>query len=403
MNMHLLRRVVTPAQKVIIRSIEQSIYRCIHGLSKEDSVFNYSIINEDGYDVFFGYYDITPFNSKDEILYLKKKKSDDKVLICLNDSNDLSQESVLSFTKAWNWQQGCRLRWFPGSDSKIIFNYYENKHYGARVIDKKGNRIRDYRQPLYDISQDGNIGLTLSFERLGAMRPGYGYTCRVYTPLDLPNESIGIIDMSTDNIVEKLTYASIAEALSCEQIFENCYINHLSFSPKGKFFSFFWIEIINGYHKASLAVCDTNSLAIHPLELDEKVSHYTWIDDDNILCTSYKNSSTCRYFIYNVSKKTKTPFCPQALLEDGHPSIDRGSVILTDTYPDRNGFQRLFLVDSQNESLKLIFTVYMKPTLTGETRTDLHPRFNTDHSKICIDTNRNGHRELIIVHRCLYE
>ena len=72
-------------------------------------------------------------------------------------------------------------------------------------------------------------------------------------------------------------------------------------------------------------------------------------------------------------------------------------MILTDTYPDINGFQCLYLVDSIFDKKETLFKVYMKPVSNGELRTDLHPRFNSKHSKICIDTNRNGSREIIII------
>ncbi len=394
-----LRNLITPRQKVVIRSFQYGIYRSIQGLSKINTLLDYSAIKQKDNDIFFGYYDITPFNGKDEILYLKKQLNDNAVQICLNDSNDLTKESVISFSKAWNWQQGCRLRWFSGYDDRIVFNFFENGHYGARIIDKNGNTLRDFNQPLYDISQNGNLGLSLNFERLGIMRPGYGYTCRNYSYSDLQNESIYLIDLLTDTIIRRITYREIAEATSNQQILDNFYINHLSFSPSGKLFLFFWIEIIEGYHKASLCVYDIGSATINPLEINEKVSHYVWIDDDNIICTSYMDPNSCRYYIYNISHKTKNLFCPQSLLEDGHPSIDRCPIFLTDTYPDKNGFQHLYLVDAQKDLKQDICTVYMKPSMTGETRTDLHPRFNIDHSKICIDTNRNGHREMVIIKR----
>ena len=394
-----LRKFITPHQKVMIRSVQYGIFRTLHGLSKVNTSLDYSTVKQQNNDIFFGYYDITPFNCNDEILYLKKRDSENTVLICLNDSNDLKQEVILSCSKAWNWQQGCRLRWFPGYDDRIVFNFFEDGHYGARIIDTKGNKLRDFNQPLYDISQDGSLGLSLNFERLGIMRPGYGYTCREYMPYDLHNESIDLIDLSADSIIKRLTYNEIAEITFHQHNFDNCYINHLSFSPSGKRFLFFWIEILDGYHKASLCVYDIDLGIIIPLEIKEKVSHYVWVDDDNIICTSYINPNTCRYYIYNISHKTKNVFCPQSLLEDGHPSVDSIQTILTDTYPDKNGFQHLYLVDSQKDIKQDICMVYMKPSETGEKRTDLHPRFNINHTKICIDTNRNGHRELMIIRR----
>ncbi|MBQ4532055.1 MAG: hypothetical protein IJA24_02280 [Alistipes sp.] len=395
--MNILKRIFTKKQKAVIKSIKHAIYRFIHLQGKIETTLIYRVIKQRKSDVFFGYYDISPFNSIDKILYIKKEKNSDEVKICINDSNDLSQESILAVSKAWNWQQGCRLRWFPGYDDRVIFNFFEENKYGSRIIDTEGNIIKNYQFPIYDISHDGQLGITLNFDRLGLLRPGYGYTCIPYNANNLYNESIRIIDLATGIIKDKITYQMIAKAIKYKRDYDKCYINHLSFSPDGKSFLFFWIEIINGYHKASLLVYDIYTKNIIPLELEDKVSHYVWLDNENILCTSYSRPTICNYYIYNIHNKTKSPFCPHSLQEDGHPSVDRGTMILTDTYPDINGFQCLYLVDSIFDKKETLFKVYMKPVSNGELRTDLHPRFNSKHSKICIDTNRNGSREIIII------
>lgn len=395
--MNIIKKILTPNQKVLIRSLQHAFFRFSHRLNKVETFSEYVVIKQKYYDIFFGYYDITPFNSQDEILYVKKKKNINEVEICINDCMDLSKEKVISTSKAWNWQQGCRLRWFPGSDDKIIFNIYDKGLYGSRIVDRKGNFVKSFKYPLYDISHKGTYGLTLNFERLGVMRPGYGYTCKAYVPNNLVNETIDIIDLSTETVVDSLTYCDIAKEISRLGNYDNCYINHLSFSPNDNSFLFFWIEIKNGYHQASLLVYDITTKTIIPLETKEKVSHYVWLDNDNILCTSYKDSSICRYFVYNIKNMQKTQFCPNCLSQDGHPSLDYGSVILTDTYPDKNGYQYLYLVDSVKDTKKTIFKVYMKPVANGEMRTDLHPRFNHNNSKICFDTNINGNREILIL------
>lgn len=392
-----IRRLFTPKQKVMIRSIQHAIYRATHRLSKFETSYDYNIVRKKNNDVFFGYYDITPFNSLDELLFITRNKQSEDVDICISDSKDYSKWRILAHSKSWNWQQGCRLRWFPGSNDRIIFNFYEDNHYGARIIDKDGNKIKDYNYPLYDISHDGKFGLTLNFERLGVMRPGYGYTCKKYTSSELEKESIDLVDLSTNSISERICYRTIASFLPQSPDLEKCYINHLSFSPDDNQFLFFWIEVKNGYHQASLLVYNISTKDIIPIELEEKVSHYVWLDNDNILCTSYSNASTCRYYVYNVKARTKKEFCPQSLKEDGHPSVDNNSLILTDTYPNAQGYQNLYLVNSDTDTKELLLKVYMRPVSNGEWRTDLHPRFNVKHSKICIDTNQRGNREIIIL------
>lgn len=394
-----IRSLITPSQKAKIRSIQHFIYRLLNNSSKINTSKKFDIIKYKDSDVFCGYYDVSPFNSFDDILFIRRFPKREDVDICIRSTENESDIKIIANTYAWNWQQGCRLRWFPQSDDKIIFNIFEKGEYGARLIDKQGNHIRDFCCPIYDLSNDGHWGLTLNFERLGVMRPGYGYACQPYIPNDLREESIGIVNLETNIIEERISYFEIGSVLSRNTDFSNCYVNHLSFSPDNKKFLFFWIEIKNNYHQASLLVYDIERKEIIPLETNEKVSHYVWIDNDSILCTSYKNSATCRYYIYKIKTRAKEEYCPNSLREDGHPSIDSGCKILTDTYPDKNGFQYLYIVDSEKDSKEILFKVYMKPVANGETRTDLHPRFNNDHTKICFDANYNGNREIVIVNR----
>lgn len=105
-------------------------------------------------DTFFGYYDISPFNAKaTKIIYLTKKLGNNTVDVVMADlrSGDIS---VLANTKAWNWQQGSRLRWL--NENQIVFNDYRYKKYVAVILDinTKTENILDW--PLYDLDNSGN-------------------------------------------------------------------------------------------------------------------------------------------------------------------------------------------------------------------------------------------------------
>lgn len=386
---------LTPKEKRYIKIAIQWIYRVINAKRKIECRRDLICFSEKKTHTFFGYYDITPFNNNNQMLYLEVKENNASADIVLNDIDH--NKRYLGKTLAWNWQQGCRLRWFPGSDSEIIYNYYEDKNYGAKVVSTEGEVIRKYSYPLYDIDYTGSLGLTLNFERLGYLRLGYGYTCNKYEGKDLENESIRIIDLKSDKVIDKIIYKQISEIMPTPCNLKNCYINHLSFSPEGDKFLFFWIEIVNSYHKASLLVYDINTKIIYSLETEEKVSHYVWLDNNEILCTSYMSPTECRYYIYNIKKRSKTDFCPQSLKEDGHPSVYNEDKILTDTYPDKNGYQYIYLVDKKKDTKQTLIKIYSKPVVEGEKRTDLHPRFNINKSYISFDSNKGDFREFYIL------
>lgn len=368
------------------------------GRKKVQTTASYVKVGRKGYNSFFGYYDITPFNSRNDVLYIEVPSNEKQADICCYTLENKCSR-IITNTKAWNWQQGSRLRWFSGSDEVISFNDFEDGKYINRILNIRDGKERKLDNPIYDWSFDGKRALTLDFARLGVLRPGYGYTCYDYKAEDLNNNGIGLIDGVTGLQQRMLSYTEIADAIECNTDFDKCYINHLSFCPSGKKFLFFWIEVINGYHKASLAVYDICEDLIIPLERNEKVSHYVWQDDNTIICTSYSTPRDCRYYVYCLNTRTREQICPKVLNRDGHPSFYQTDILLTDTYPDANYYQHLMLVDMIKDEYKPILDIFSNPRFNGERRTDLHPRFNSDKSIISIDAHVSGKRKMYIIEK----
>jgi hypothetical protein len=85
------------------------------------------------------------------------------------------------------------------------------------------------------------------------------------------------------------------------------------------------------------------------------------------------------------------------LLRDGHPTLFKDTIILTDTYPDVYSYQLLFMYDKDKAvKYKLVYS-YSVPVKNEVFRTDMHPRFNIDKSIICYDANVKGERRLYLL------
>jgi len=82
--------------------------------------------------------------------------------------------------------------------------------------------------------------------------------------------------------------------------------------------------------------------------------------------------------------------------QDGHPSITN-DVMLTDTYPDLFGLQHLIACDRHSGVCETVAKIHSPQGFSGEIRCDLHPRFNTAKSKICIDAVQDGRRAMILL------
>lgn len=378
-----------------IKYIYQWAYRLVKCQPIVDSKYNISFIGDKSSHVFFGYYDVSPFNEKnDELLY--NKLTNNQLDIYLSNADGGKDVQIASST-AWNWQQGCRLRWMPGNDREIIFNDFDGKDYCARIynVDKKTSKT--ISMPLYDIHNDGKYGLSIDFERLGVKRPGYGYTCRPYieSEHDLSTEGIDLVDIASNTKKKILTYAEIQAIEGCNTgDIKNNYINHLSFSPSGRQFLFFWLTVKDGLHKAFLLVHNLDKNQTKLLERFDIVSHYAWYDEDNIICTAIDSNNACRYYNYKISTGEKIILNPEILNADGHPSIFNQHTILSDTYPDMKGFQRLFFADIQKSGYIELLRLYSNCRIEGERRTDLHPRLNRDKSVICFDCNTGRYRQM---------
>lgn len=400
---HVLASVVSRRQALRIKYLNQAIYRLRTGKKKVNSSKDLYCISKPNTHVFFGYYDITPFNSKtDEIIYNNLVETENKLHL-MKSRFPNADEVEIAETRAWNWQQGCRLRWMPNNDREVVFNDFDGEQYFARILNVDTKEERRIVAPLYDISPNGKYGLTIDFERLGVKRPGYGYVCRPYVESehDLAKDSIGIVNLETNEVDTILTYQDIASIPGCETSdFKLNYLNHLCFSPSGRQFLFFWLTADTSWHKAYLLVHNLDTHETKLLESNEKVSHYVWEDEDNILCTACDDTRKWHYYRYTVSTGKKEALNPEVLNVDGHPSLYTDSQILTDTYPNLQGFQRLYICNKNNAGYKQLVEIYSNCMIEGEMRTDLHPRYNKDKGVVCFDSNQNKFRTLMIISLC---
>lgn len=384
--------------KNMVRPYYYLIRHILSGKKNIISKYKYTTIGDGRMDCFFGYYDVSPFCSNDEkkIAYISVGDEMSEAAIHIYDIYS-GQDRIIDHSNSWNWQQGCRLRWLSCEKPSLFFNDFNGKDYYSRIIDTEGHTLKRFSKPLYDIDWRGKLGITTDFSKLGYLRPGYGYTLipqQGYYPTDI---AIEIIDLEKDTTIKEISYSQVIGMLCGEsKSVDNYYINHLSFAPDGKKFLFFVIEIINKFHKASLLVYDIDNDTTVVLEKEMKVSHYVWIDNDTIICTAYDKLYHCNYYSYSCADNKRKKLYPETLSEDGHPRLLNNGNILTDTYPDASGYQHLYTVNMQTGKSDEISAIYSTPFKTGERRTDLHPRINKENNLICIDSNSQGRRKLII-------
>ena len=126
------------------------------------------------------------------------------------------------------------------------------------------------------------------------------------------------------------------------------------------------------------------------------VSHYSWKSENEILITEIDNMKL-KYNLYNINKLRYEVIGEEILIEDGHPSFINNKKILTDTYPNLFGHQKLRVYDSDKNKIIEGGSFYSPSNFVGENKCDLHPRISRNGKLISIDTAMSGKRQMLIL------
>ena len=380
------------------------------------------------YHIFRGYYDIDYFNSrKDRFLCHRiPRKAQEGKERCEVGYYDLNTGCYrkLGETEAWCWQQGARLRWYPSNDSKVIYNALkeDGSGYTARICEsEKGDCIAELPMALYDLAPDGSYGISLNFTRLQRLRPGYGYSCcpdptaEEAHPLD---DGIFLVDLHSGETKLLYSLQQLAEMAGSDEEVQALslpkaddrepseetvhYINHVCVAPDGKHFLFFHLMTKNDPRnwKTRLYVSDSEGKNLCLLEKKDRVSHYTWTDSGTIMATLRRQDGTEYYALYHIADGSKRVIDNRGLDTDGHPSsLKSGKLFITDTYPQKGGFQFLRFFNLSGKASRRIARFYHDYRLRGEKRCDLHPSVDENGEYISVDTTCIGKRRSVMVFR----
>lgn len=401
-------------KKIIKKMVPQTVINCFHEVVCRIRARNKALVIEytdckslrcitnDKDDFVGGYYDISPFSAdgtKYLMLRLHNECSADIILYDL----ETSTQKTINSTNAVNRQQGSRIRWLEDSNE---FYYYNDCIDGAYVcvrasVYKQGGEI--VGPAFYDLSDSLNYGMALNFSRLGVMRAGYGYRTLPYekqTEKELLNEGIDIWDLKSGKSSRPIQYEDLIKKANWkEENIERYYINHISCAPDGKKFIFFFVDKMDSDSnlKVALFVYNIENDEIKLLEKDNRTSHYAWKNNDEILVTLFDNNMKCMYTIINVKTGDKKHIAKDSLAVDGHPSWIDDKYFITDTYPNRMGYQTLYCVNAEDDSKCMLVEMYHTCRRIGEMRCDMHPRMNKEKNCIGFDGNIHGKRNVYIM------
>jgi len=365
--------------------------------------------------VFFGYYDISPINFDDSIL-LAVRAPLPNVSACADISLEVGCYDLrngggfvkIADTITWCWQQGCRLQWYPlnnhGKNNTVIYNTLVNGVYGSCIQNIQTKAIlAEFGRPIYGMSPDGRYGFSLPFSRLGRLRPGYGYVALDdETEGDLAPVSDGLWRIDMDSGGDELLFSiSDIAKIRPQDTMKGAehYFNHICVNPTGNRLLFFHIWKNGSERHTRIITCNTDGSEPYILVSDGVASHYTWKDQDTLLCIILNaRRGEKRYCLYKDRTTAKSVIGSGVLNLDGHPSYSHDrKLLLTDTYMDKYGCLNLLLFDVQKAKLIKLGAFFTPTSFVGELKCDLHPRWSPSGRYVALDSAHNGKREMYVM------
>jgi hypothetical protein len=372
----------------------------------------------DGQQYFFGYYDIPAFSGDGRYHLVNRvpfrdrlPRETDSCELCLIDLKAIAagakpEDAFSRFaeTKAWNFQQGALLQWYPaGSGSQVIYNDWDGRGYHATVLDLRTGKERRIERPLANVSPNGHWGLSLNFDRIWNFRPGYGYCNRQdpwYNNPQPEEDGIWLVDLLTNTSRLLVSYAHLGflynldPALSQRKIV----VNHITFNRTSDRFLFlvrFFPE--QGEHwLTGLGTVDLSGI-VYLLRPYTYASHYHWRDSQTILIHTEGSEGPGMYELTDLSQQEK--YCNHPVLsKDIHCSYspDRRWII-GDGYPDKEGMRPVALYDCHTGRGRTIGRFISPPVPVGDIRCDLHLRWSPDGRHVSFDSTHEGYRGVYLL------
>ena len=403
------------------------------------------------YSEWFGYYNYDVLSNDDTKMLCgrcnfdaRSIKADDKLELGYYDLTTGTWNRI-SETDSFNWQQGSMLQWLPGNDNKLVYNVTNDNHFGSVIQDIVTGDKRLFNYPIYCVTPDGKKAITLNYER--------SYWCRAYHYQTVINKDYDVrvadddgvfsLDFSNNTITRIIDINDVI-ALDKQADFDKArhWLEHIMISPSGTRFVFLHRFSYGSAYETRICIADIDGNNLQLVDGWKKNfwSHIGWRTDDSFVVYSVKRNSFQASYAKGVQKaksnkslmtivnKAVHTIIPKALKDflkpkekgyelfqlingrfemvefyqgellniDGHPSFTKdGRYMITDSYPDKNGFQRLIIYDT--ETKKGVQVALFEAPLSGNPAScDLHPKLSSDNMFIAVDTACNGKHQMML-------
>ena len=357
----------------------------------------------------FGYYDKLQFDPSGRYVLTgrvdfegRSPQANDTIRVGIIDLEDNDRWIELGSSVAWGWQQGCMLQFIPGSDTKVIWNDRQEGKFVSHIMDIQSRVCRTLPFPVYALSPDGVTAISVDFERINDLRPGYGYAGipdpnrEVLAPADAGIYRCNLETGEKELLISIAQMAAMpfpdqANPSSKDLLTRKNWFNHLLFNTDGSRFVFLhrWKSPSKngvGGFATLMYSSDLQGRDIRLVDGSGYTSHFIWRDPDHLaMWTRYQD--TPGFFLFKDDASGKAVQLGKGIMtRNGHNTYLPGNQwILNDTYPDRDRMQEVYLFNMASGKRIPLGKFYLPPEYRGEWRCDTHPRFSPDGSRVVID------------------
>ena len=344
-------------------------------------------------NIWFGYYDISPFRPSDASQVLMHGNNlAAHVSPAIRHSTDIclfnrrtGKLRKLDSTKAWNWQQGSRLQWLD--DRHVIFNQYDGALHAVRLNVETGERTR--MPSSVNIAYGNKYYLTLDYQKLTSFSE-YGYPGMTD---DTASDMIAMYDFESGQLTRLLDYLDIREAGSEGELLEGFHVNHLLPSMNGKGFVFIARGYREGRRNDFLCHFDIESRQLRRLISWQTISHYCWLSDYRLLFWGVMDG-VAGYYTLDIAEGSAEFL---AAMTDGPPNVVDEKLFITDIVDNwRDGDITLCLIDADTGARRDLLCVSHPQLLRKTNRCDMHVSLSPNKREFQIDSRHGGHRSMII-------
>ena len=390
-------------------AIYQGIFS-IFGKMKGAIRSNYDIQVFD--DFFFGFHDKFSLNKEGKLLGHRASSTfiagigKAKIGYYEIDQPDVFHE--LAETSCCNNQQGSMLCWL--SSNKIAYNDYIDNNVVTVILDINSKETEILPFHFASASPCSYLFSSINYCRFGKGIRGYGYDIAYNDEInsDAKNEistsqcgDLVVYDIKNNEERYRLTSKEARELSisSFPKLNGYEYFSHTCFSPDSQLMYFLYRSFNGKKNSSQLFVINFLTGELKEMPTGGMVSHLHWLKPRQIVAYCNLKDNKDGYYIFDLNTDKVTPFIHAQLTADGHPNAytNNERVFVTDTYPDRERRQPLYLVNEEKNTVEKILDVYSPRKFRGVERVDFHPRFSQCGKYVTVDSPHLNSRSQLVI------